>query len=254
MRCLVIVVVLSAAAAGREASDGAAQRETKKHATAVAKGCAEADTELKSGEASIWTYGLLDTKLLFFESLDRETGLYITWFGCVTDDELVGRVEGHNARIAKYVRGHGPPKNSFKPWEKELFGLKEYFESRCRTGKPTRLTVGGPAVVSPDGEYAVKLVRRPDRTLEGPTESTWIVVGEQDVESKRTSLWMRDAQLFWGPKGSWFAVIRGGSRTGDHKDYMAADLRRVRKIRLEFGENRAPRSEALSPKDPYDNP
>lgn len=235
MLCLVIWVALSAAAAGQESGQRIDQRNAKTHAAGVARGRAEAETELRSGEASIWSYGqLLPGR--FFESVDRETGLYFSEFGCVVDDELIGRVEGHNARISEYVRAHGPPKNSFKPWEKELFGLKQYFESRCRTEKPTRLTVGDLAIVSPDGEYAVKLVKRPDRTLDGlPTESTWIVVGEQDIESKRTSLWMKDAELFWGPKGTWFAVLRGSSRMGNHRDYMALDLRRVRTIRVEFG-------------------
>jgi hypothetical protein len=32
------------------------------------------------------------------------------------------------------------------------------------------------------------------------------------------SLWMKDAELVWGPKGSWFAVLRGASRTHGGKD------------------------------------
>ena len=83
------------------------------------------------------------------------------------DDDIVGRVEGHNARVVKHVRGHGPPKNSFKPWEKELFALKDYFEDRCRTERPIRLTAGSQAVASPDGEYAIKLVKRQGPTLDG---------------------------------------------------------------------------------------
>jgi hypothetical protein len=213
----------------------------------IAKGRAEAEAELESGEATIWTYGLNMSP--FIERLDRETGLYYSSFGCVADAELVARVRGHNARVAEYVCDHGPPKNSLKPWEKELFGLKEYFESRCRTGAPTRLTVGGPAAVSPDTGYAVKLVKRPDKTLEGkPTESTWIVVGDQDIESKRTGLWMKDAELVWGPKGSWFAVLRGARRTHGGQDYMALDLRRVRTIRLEFGDRLEPTKEKSHPK------
>jgi hypothetical protein len=239
MRYLLIVVLLSSSTALGQESGDRTFLLTRESPAAVAKGRAEADAELKSGEASVWTCGL-DLKL-FFEPLDRETGLFYSSFGCVVDNELVGRIKGHNARIAEYVRDHGPPKNSLKPWEKELFGLKEYFDSRCRTGAPTRLTVGGPAAVSPDTGYAVRLVKRPDKTLDGkPTESTWIVVGDQDIDSKRTSLWMKDAELFWGPKGSWFAVLRGASKTHDGQDHMALDLRRVRTIRVEFGDRLEP--------------
>jgi hypothetical protein len=206
------------------------------HTEAIARGRAEAEEELRTGEASIWTYGT-PSFTSFFEFLDRETGLYRCSFGCVIDDELVGRVEGHNARIAEYVRDHGPPKNSFKPWEKELFGLKEYFETRCRTERPIRLNAGGLPTVSADGKYSVKLVMRPDRTLKGlPTESIWIAVGEQDVESRRTPILMKDAELFWGPKGSSFAVLRGQRGSGTNKSYMALDLRDVKTIRWEFGD------------------
>ncbi len=256
MRCLVIMVVLSATAAAQEAVDRTIQVKTKKHATAVARGRAEADTQLGLDKASIWEYGQIEIERLLFESLDRATGLYFSSFGCVIDDEIVGRVEGHNARIAEYIQGNGPPKNSFKPWEKELFGLKEYFESRCRSDKPIRLIVGGPLVVSPDREFAVKLVKRPDRTFDGlPTESTWIVVGDQDIESKRTGIWKTtDADFFWGPKGSWFAVLRGRDKPSEKMEYMALDLRDVRTIRRESGESRAPRSGDLPFKDPYDIP
>ncbi len=247
MRYLLSVVLLSAPTPLAQESGNRTVVVTRESPAAVAKGRAEADAELKSGGASVWTYG--HNLQLFFEPLDRETGLFYSSFGCVIDDELVGRVKGHNARIAEYVRDNGPPKNSLKPWEKELFGLKEYFESRCRTGAATRLTFGGPAAVSPDPGYAVKLVKRPDKTLEGKsTESTWIVVGDQDIESKRTSLWMKDAELVWGPKGSWFAVLRGASRTHDGQDYMALDLRRVRTIRWEFGDRLESTKEKSAPK------
>jgi hypothetical protein len=248
MHCLVVTGFIIAVT-GQVSGDAFILRGTKKHdEAAVAKGRAEADAELNSGKASIWVYGHIPIEQLFFEHLDRETGLYHSGFGCVVDGEIIGRVEGHNARIAEHIRKHGPPKNSFKPWEKELFGLKEYFESRCRTGAPTRLTVGGPAAISPDKGYTVKLVKRPDKTLEGqPTESTWIVVGDQDIESRRTSLWMKDAELFWGPKASWFAVLRGASRTDDGQDYMALDVREARTIRVEFGAKPARRIS-----DPYD--
>jgi hypothetical protein len=234
MHCLDTVVLLAALAMGQKPDPPIKPGDAAKYAVAVANGRAEAARELRRGEASIWTYGL--NMKLFYESIDRETGLYFSSFGCVIDDEIEGRVEGHNAKIAEHIRAHGPPKNSFKRWEKELFALKDYFEERCLTEKPIRLTAGGRAVSSPDGEYLVRLVKRPDRMNGRPIESVWIVVGEKDIESRRTSLWPKDAEMIWGPKGSWFAIIRGKSRTGDGLDYMALDLKQVRTIRREHGE------------------
>jgi hypothetical protein len=234
MHCVVAIGFIIAVA-GQVTPDMFIVRGTEKPDEAsFAKGRAEADAELSSGTASIWVYGNPLRRL--FEPLDRETGHYYSGFGCVVDGEIIGRVEGHNARIAEYIRQHGPPKNSFKPWEKELFGLKTYFEGRIRTERPTRLIVGGAAAVPPQGQDTVKLVNRRDTPEARRTESTWVVVGDQDIESKRTPLWMKDAELVWGPKGSWFAVLRGESQSGNGKEYMALDLRRARMIRFEFGD------------------
>jgi hypothetical protein len=241
MRCLAIVVAFTATVIGQEPGSSTTEEQTKKRAAAVARGRAEADAEIASGKASIWTYGLRNFSH-FIESVDHETGLYYSEFGCVIDEELVARVEGHNAAIAEHIQRHGLPKDSLKPWVKELFGLEEFFTSRSKNQKPLRLTFGGDAAVSPDGEFALKLVRRPDRTLEGkPSESTWIVVGDQDIESKRIGpLEMKDPELFWGPKGSWFAVLRGSDSLSDHKDYLAVDLRKLRIISLHCGQRHSP--------------
>lgn len=248
MRSFVLFVVLCVPAIGQVPANLLCPKETEAYKAAVAKGRAEAEAELKSGEASIWTYGHPGERL--FSPLDPETGLLFSSFGCVIDDELVGRVKGHNARIAEYIRDHGPPPNSFKPWQKELFGLNEYFENRCRTEQPIPMIVGGKAVVSPDGKYTVRVVKVPGRTPEGkPTESSWLVIGEEDVESNRAPLLISDAELLWGPKGSWFAVLRGKCRMGDQKDYMAVDLRSVRTIRLEFGKDQPPQSRANTSKE-----
>jgi hypothetical protein len=248
MRSFVLFVVLSVPAVGQVPADLLSPEETEAYKAAVAKGRAEAEAELKSCGASIWTYG--HNPKLLFSRLDPETGLLFSSFGCVIDDELVGRVKGHNARIVEYIRDLGPPANSFKRWQKELFGLNEYFERRCRTEKPTPLIVGGKAVVSPDGKYTLRVVKVPGRTLEGkPTESTWFVIGEEDVESNRAPLLISDAELLWGPKGSWFAVLRGTCRMGDQKDYVAVDLRCVRTIRLEFGKDQPPQSRANTSKE-----
>ncbi len=233
MHCIDILVLLATFVIGQEPDHPFKPQDATKYAVAVANGRAEAARELRRGEATIWTYGL--NMKLFFEYIDRETGLYFSSFGCVIDDGIIGQVEGHNAKIMEYIRVHGPPRNSFKPWEKQLFGLKDYFENRCLSEKPIRMTVGGPAVSSPGGEYVVRLVNKPKVKDRRPVESLWIVVGDKDIEPQRTPLWPKDAEMIWGPKGSWFAVIRGKSLTGDGMDCMALDLRGVRTIRLENG-------------------
>ncbi len=217
--------------------------DPKEYAKGVARGRAEADGELKSKKAKIWSYGLVVH--IFTEPVDRETGLYFTSFGCSIDDEIIGRVEGHNARIAESIREHGLPKNSFKPWEKELFGLAEYFERRSRTAKPTRLTVGGPAVRSPDGKFVVKLVERryevPAELKIQPAQRPCILVGEQETESNRIWFPPNDPELIWGPEGSWFAVLKGKTSKGDRTVFEAIDLRDMRTIRDEFGKDSEPK-------------
>ncbi len=198
MHCFNALVLFATLLVGQEADLHIKSKNATNHSIAVANGRAEAARELRRGKAMIWTYGL--NMKLFLESIDRETGLYFSSFGCVIDDEIIGQIEGHNAKIMEYIRVHGPPKNSLKPWEKQLFALKDYFEKRCLTEKPVRLTIGGPAVSSPGGEYVVRLVNRPDVKNGRPVDSLWIIVGEKDIESQRTPLWSKDAEL-WGLRG-----------------------------------------------------
>jgi hypothetical protein len=216
-------------------TDIMAREDPKKYSVGVAKGRAEAEEQLSLNEAEIWSYGLV----MFSDLVDRKTGLYFSSFGCSIDPELVGRVEGHNARIAESIRDHGPPKNSFKPWEKELFGLAEYFESRSRIENPIRLTVGGPAARSPDGQFVVKLVKRlykaPVEFKIEPAVLPCILVGEADTEANRILWSMEDSELAWGPKGSWFAVLKGRGKKGERMNCIAIDLRGIRPIREESG-------------------
>jgi hypothetical protein len=213
-------------------------RDSKEFLAGVTRGRAEADEEIHSNRATRWNSGMF----ISIDMIDRETGLYHSGFGCVVDDEILGRVEGHNARIAEYIRDHGLPKNSFKPWEKELFGLKEYFEGRSRTDKPIRMTVDGPPARSPDGQFVVRLVERPFKYPgKRPTDdwltkiSPCLVVNDLDDEANRIYFPREDAELYWGPKGSWFAVLRSRSRRGNGMDYFAIDLRGMRCIREESG-------------------
>ena len=107
-------------------------KKSDEYKAAYKQGQTEADRELADQVATIYTYGLGD----LFENLDRETGLPYDGFGCVVDDKILGRTDGHNDRIMESIKANGLPKGSFKRWEKELFGLEDYVESRRNATNP----------------------------------------------------------------------------------------------------------------------
>ncbi len=173
-------------------------------------GAAEADKDLEEGVAAFYIYGLRRSP----EFLDRKTGLPCDVIaGCVVNDTLVGRAAGHNARINEYIVEQGLPSNSFKRWEKELFDLKGYFEKRAKTAKPHRLSLGGPAAISPDGESAIWLVRKGSKERDG-TNSDFlrfvVTVGAVDRKPFGSLNGARNIDAIWGPSGSGFAVTRAG--------------------------------------------
>jgi hypothetical protein len=104
MNCLNFGVLLAIIATGQEPDS--LIEDPAKYAAAVARGRAEAEVELREGKASVWTFGF-GLKMLF-ENIDRETGLYFRSFGCVIDDEIMGRVKGHNTVITLTL-AHQPP-------------------------------------------------------------------------------------------------------------------------------------------------
>jgi hypothetical protein len=231
-RCVAFALALGGWLVGTGVSASPPPGDAAKYKAAVERGRAEAEAELRKGRATLYTCGLTS----LFENLDRETGLPESNLGCVIDDEVSGRIDGHNARISEYIAAHGPPSNSFKRYEKELFGLEDYFEYRCRRDRPIRLSAGGAIAKSPDGEYGMRLVKRPGRTLDGrSSESLRVVLSRHEGETDDLPLFMEDAELLWGPKGSGFALLRGKSRAGDYKNYLALDLWRMSVIRMEFG-------------------
>jgi hypothetical protein len=244
----------------RSREDLARAGNPKEYDAAVVRGRAEADEQIKSNQAELWDYGTI----IRLDNIDRETGLFYTGFGCVVDDQIIGRVEGHNARIEEYIRSHGLPKNSLKPWEKELFGLKEYFENRKLSEKPIRLMVGAPEARSPDGNHVVRLVKVPEKVppprkdseLRVPpdprvdeaarillekdyitVQTPYFAVGDPGDKANLMYCFWRDIEpeLVWGPKGSWFAVIKGRMTKDGPADYEAIDLRVKRRIREESG-------------------
>jgi hypothetical protein len=208
------------------------RRNTKEFAAGVTRGRTEADEDIKLNKARLVNLGLFI--FISLDRIDRETGLYHSGFGCVVDDEIRGQVEGYNARVREYIRDHGPPKNSFKPWEKELFGLKTYFEDRARTEKPIRLTAGAGAVSSPDGKYKVWLTNEPgDNGFGRPIRVISLIIDEKDEKPTSTHTLISDPELLWPPKDAWFAVLKGRSWSDGRLEYTAIDLREKRQIRSE---------------------
>jgi hypothetical protein len=189
----------------------------------------EADAELAAGQATIYRYGFVRIT----EGMHRETGLpFRTIAGCEADHEILGRHDGHNARIAESIRAHGLPRNSFKRWEKELYHLRDTFESRAKGEPPHRLTLGGPAFRSSDGTYSIRPVKVASRRDDGRTaDDLAVVVGVNGVEHEPLRVFWDEGEtdFLWGPEGAGFAVIR--CKNKGEPMYLAVDFKRGRWLR-----------------------
>jgi hypothetical protein len=204
-------------------------------------GIAEADKEIQEGKATIYTYGLRRHP----EFIDRETGLpYEIIAGCVVDRELLARARGHNDTIRKYIEGRGLPNKSFKRWDKELFDLKGYYETRIKTHQPQPLTAGHSAAKSPDARYAIRLVKTQLRSdASSVADALSVVVSSHDVDRKPVVVCFDgNVDFVWGPKGSGFAVIRCSKR--GLRSFMALDLNRGKSLREESASEQDDRKES----------
>jgi hypothetical protein len=232
----------------------------QRNTTYYASGWWEAGRELWRGEATIYDFdGGYTSTVGDFCCFDRDTGLPIHGVGWSYGMQRGGceRVHGHNDRIAQYIRWHGLPKNTLKPWEKELFNLANFFDDRSRSIVPRKLFAGGPAAVSPHGKTSVRLVA--DVHNDGtPTDWVGVIItvgnvvfndgyilsakreydvlwGPEMVPDKRVPVRAisdkADYDLLWGPKGAPFVVIRSVFNTREH--FKAYDLRTGRLLRDE---------------------
>jgi hypothetical protein len=232
---LCLVALLYGVAASQSVYVGGTYQEGYK------AGCAEANDQIRSMTATIYSYGTPDG----LEFLDQDTGLpYQRIAGCVVDRFSEGRAAGHNDRIGEYIKKHGYPDYSLKRWEKELFGLKDYYQARSKTEPSHRLTFGGPAMKSPDGKYTIRPVKSQSKRDDGSfRDELKIVVGSGGIMRPALNLWSdaEKSELIWGPKGSGFAIISIDSNEYSYK-YMALDLRRGEWLReeLEFDGGRFP--------------
>jgi hypothetical protein len=230
---IAVAVFASITAVVREAVFG--------ESAAYKQGRREALAELAAGKATLYTYGLRD----FGEDVDRETGLrYHPIAGCLVDDAIVDRTNGHNEQILESIRTAGLPANSLKPWRDDLFNLRPFFETRARSGPPVGVNLDGPAAASPDGKYSIRRVRRTFQKDDGsPGEgSAFVIVAGADTHPP-LHIWgdEGEATLVWGDDASGFAVLR--FRGDDGQNYVAVDLREGCVLRSEsspVADGRAP--------------
>ena len=205
--------------------------EHQRNGTYYAAGWCEAELELWRGEATVYGYG----GLVMGETcnIDLDTGLPVRRrSGCRIRTGDSERVEGHNDHIAQYIRWHGLPQNTLRPWVLELFNLYRYFEVRSRTEVPMRLLVDGPAVVSPDTRNSVRLVSGvKDDGRPGDWLSVVITAGNVMLNKGYIRPDKADCDLLWGPEKSRFAVIRSVYDQTEH--YVAFDLRTGQHLRDE---------------------
>jgi hypothetical protein len=212
-----------------------------------ADGWWEAEQEIRRGEATIYSIGGLrrgDVCLV-----DRGTGLPIQFVtGCLVRPGDRERVKGHNDCIEQYISQYGLPKNTLKPWENELFNLKQCFEDRSCNDAPKRLHAGGPAAVSPDGRNSVRAIA--DVEHDGsPSDSLRVIIaaGNAVLGGGYVGIGKGDPDLAWGPEGSRFAVIRSISEKQEY--YEAYNLRTGRFLRGETwdeGQRRGATSKRIS--------
>jgi hypothetical protein len=188
--------------------------------------------ELEQGRATLYVYGLRRGG----DNLDRETGLpYEPIAGCVVDDTILGRANGHNARIKESIAAHGLPANSFKRWEKDLFDLKGYVETHLKAGPAVPLKVDGPAAKSPDGKHSIRVAKVTTKSVvdDKPYERVVLIVDDGRASDRPFSLVGLEGEprLLWGPEGSGFAVVLYKNLWGEQAE--AIDLHRGWWLRME---------------------
>ncbi len=222
------------------------------------KGWWEAECELWRGNVTIYSGGRIDLfPLTDTCHIDENTGLLLHWaYGCRPDQCDLELVKGHNDRVAQYIRWHGLPRNTLKPWEKELFHLKPFFDNRSPPDSLARLVANGPRLVSPDGRNSVRLVARlnADGSMRD-REKVVIAAGNVALDDWYERFGRGESHLLWGPEGSRLAAIRSTSGAEEH--YEAYDLRTGRFLREETWLDGQPRDEVIlrntaSGVNPYD--
>jgi hypothetical protein len=168
---------------------------------------------------------------------DRETGLAVLTFGCVGTPSNLGFCNGYNRVITAYANWWSPPRNSRKNWEAILLDPDAYFNERLRSNKAQPLvTNGGPVLGREHGTPVwLKEVRNKDNKLIGHqlackdrslacgvyTCLTWPLIPIDGT-----------LEMFAGPEGSDFLVVRGFDEAQKRQATLVFDLRYGSRIAL----------------------
>ena len=212
----------------------AGMRQTPAFQAAFQQGVAEAEKELAEGRATAYTFGLG----MALDNLDCETGLpYKAIAGCVIDESILGRTEGHASRIRQAFKAGQIPANSLKAWEKELFNLKAFFEAESASRKPQPLEPNGAWVESPSGD-ALRVATEMKVIGDRPHTNLTVEVRSGGKTSEPLWLWADAAgtstfDVLWGPPGSGFAVVREIDPHARPVSYTAVDVRHGLVLRRE---------------------
>jgi hypothetical protein len=207
-------------------------KESKAFKAAYAVGRAEAKQAMKDGRATIYTCGLAR----FPYDVDRETGLRYEYVaGCEVNDEILGRINGHNDWIRDYVTNHFWPAYSMKRWEKELFDLKGYVLAQEAIKPAYRLVLGGEPSKSPDGRFQIRPVSADFKNEDGsPIKAIGFILTVDGVDLPKAAIETFDhpAEVIWGPSGSNFFVLGVSSKFKDY--FVAGDARTNEALRAEL--------------------
>jgi hypothetical protein len=186
----------------------------------------EADAQISSGAVTIYSYGLV----MSLSNFDPETGLpFQPIAGCVVDDRILGRAQGHNERVLQYVKSGKTPTNSHKDWTDDLNQLLRTYTSQTRLQKPVRLTAGGPPFVSPDGRFKIQFVcsecdqKKPLAPMHLEARLMILAPGAKSPKGYACVHGKNPMDFVFGPRGSGFGVIR--TETPERVvDFQAVDL------------------------------
>jgi hypothetical protein len=181
-------------------------------------GWSDAEREIWRGHVTLYGIGLYRRDLC---DVDEQTGLPIHWRGCA-GTEAPGYKEwarGHDDHVKQYIRWHGLPKNSLKPWVQDLFHLARYFEDRSRIDPSIHLVAGGPPIFTPDNKDSV----RPDALAHSGWLGFAIFADNCGVNSESVDCEGGECDVVWGPGGSRVVVFR--SLESDYVRYSAFNLR-----------------------------
>jgi hypothetical protein len=181
------------------------------------QGQAEALRDAVDGRMSIYSAGLHDPG----EWLNRETGLPIRAIGvCSIDASTQGRRDGYNQTIRGHIARDGLPRYSFNRWASDLFDLQSFVERRSSVTPTIRVRTDGPAFVSPDHVWSLRVVK-----TAADVSELRLTMGSSTVAVFRAHESPVEMELVVGPDDSQFAVLAFPVHDVFRR-YVAIDLRR----------------------------